>query len=1442
MDDNKKVFISDILRANNKLNNNLYDLIHIVPAKPLPADISKTPSCDFIPKCDKYYVPKKKIKQKVKTVRNIRVQFETDIYSDLNAELDKQRNVLLRKIRIGSAREEATKKIAKTILSNDFPVSKDIWHMVINLNPEGHTHSSQYILWNGKNIQLNGSKGGRNRFIYKYDLGESQDAKKSATKRNVISHRKQLLHNSLFVKFRPGPLSKKKLLDSSYQKFQYGNISLVSLPKPALDIQPYYGGQLGPEMTTFLNKTFMRNSNGEITEKWADFSVSVLGSNKNGCPIQTHQNNITFDLQYQCCQNRILMRNSIFHKRVNAVDLVLNEESDVSKEVKHVMSKILDYVEFNLEYDNFVKTDTNMITDNSSNIGDKMGLDNSLKDKCKKKYGELDRLDVTIIKIPGVDSDSQKTCNKLYCTLGCICESLEFPFNLKTHCGRLECMFKCVCSFSKTCDNLQYLHELIDLDSKICNSKLAKEEQKFRQTVVLSGQGNIVFNSQKRDWKTSKKYADFYSKMCLKVERKIMKELRIITPKLDCKNIEPWCMVHNLYKCFCKGKFTEKAIPEIMEFQTMDADNKEAQPINLIPDKTSISSSDSSDVKSRLRVRSKPPEEVEVMKEKVPEISYNTEKCARVKSYKGRKFLDGYYSETNRKILEMEKNDRSLLKKLLTTIYTTEDKECSQNLHTLEVGQPPSSLKELLNNVVQNQIETTSTEIIADSFQMSQNAMQRLPNKTKLVAWLEASYKQYKERADKGIVTTCLDPPKIGKVALYPWEFILSRYRERKNLFLITKQKPYRILMAVNTKNTFFESCININDIALTELERYPITVKNLLTNATDLKDNFCILCGLSQCWELIGSVTKVSEPKRNEKALTTFNCDSDSEEELNNSDKESLSSSFAEENSQENCITGNAKSLQEQQNETQNINDSDLSKWFVMTVENDFNEIHFYKKGFFVKYDSVIKAINVSRVSCKTVRLSSQKCATPQTSPQFGIYAIPNENDLNVFIGPYERHEPLGIETIKTDIPRDNKSQTRGTWIMVNKVDNERIIDQPLAFIPATYGKSDMISLENEMVSEKINPKQKEHIPTTSKPEKDLLHKNKEDKKIIKLVKPIKINKTNNIFNFIKTCSKPSVSQEPKFLESGTSPNQEKIPASSISNNTVGNSDLVKKNYKPVAEIAPQVKIVKPRNESTSTFEPSMFILKPEEINKRSLLGQITAETRESEQTVESMEMDIENFLATSSVCKISNSDVLIISDDEDDQHDTIKNVWIQPTNVENLGWISAKRNIKNDVCFEFPGFKCTDFYPEEEAFRKLNLVFSRKVYVPKNFQMQWEVVENQKDLKFKKQLQSQDLRPELVMTKRGLRHKEELMQILKYKKLSETEPKAVEFIKRRKLMMELEDATSAMLEDNTKKLLNKTISNKGVLIKTISDANKHMREEMSAKLNSLLSDSDST
>ncbi|XP_038213084.1 uncharacterized protein LOC119833230 [Zerene cesonia] len=1002
-------------------------------------------------------------------------------------------------------------------------------------------------------------------------------------------------------------------------------------------------------------------------------------------------------------------------------------------------------------------------------------------------------------------------------------------------------MFKCQCSFSKTCDDLQSLHELIDLDSKMFNSKLAKEEQKFRQTVVLSGQGSVVLNSQKRDWKTSKKYADFYSKMCLK-ERKITKELRVVTRKLDCKNIEPWCMVHNLYKCFCKGKFTEKALPEVMEVQSLDADNNEAEQSDLISDKISTISCESSDLKSRLRARSKQSEEIITVK--VPPTSDSTEKCARVKSYKGRKFSNCYYLETNRKILEMEKNDRSLLKKLLTTIYTCDEKECSQKeLHTLEVGQPPSSLRELLNNVVQNKIESSSTENIGDSLNMSQNAMQRLPNKTKLVAWLEASYKQYKERTDQGIVTMSLDPPKIGKVALYPWEFILSRYRERKNLFLITKQKPYRILMAVNTKNTFFESCININDIALTELEKYPVTVKNLLTNATDLKDNFCILCGLSHCWELIGSVTKVNEPKINETELTTFNCDSDSLD----SDRESFSSSFVEEISQESCITENVKSLQEK--EIQNItNDSDLSKWFVMTVENDFNEIHFYQKGFYVKYDSVIKAINVSRLSGKTVRLSSsQKCANSLTCPQFGIYATPNENDLNVFIGPYERHEPLGIETIKTDITRDNSRQTRGTWIMVNTVDNVRIIDQPLAFLPSTYEKCDMISLESEMVSEEKSAEQKEQITTsTSETIKSLL-KNKEDQKIIKTVKPIKIKKPNDLFNLIKIHTQPSVSQEPKSsIETYTSQNQEKIAASSNSNNTLGNCELVKKNtksYKPVAEIAPQVKIVTPRNESTtsSTFEPSMFILKPEEINKRSLLGQITAEACEFEQTKESMEMDIENFLANSSVCKISNSDVLIISDDEDVEQDTIKDVWIQSTNVENLGWIPAKRNNNNDVCFEFPGFKCTDFYPEDEAFRKLNLVFSRKVYVPKNFQMQWEVVENQMDLKFKKQLKSQDLRPELVMTKRGLRHKHELMEILKSKKrLSETAPKAVEFVKRRKLIMELEDATSAMLEDNTKELLNKTISNKGVLIKALSGANKDMREEMSAKLNALLSDSD--
>ncbi|XP_013175258.1 PREDICTED: uncharacterized protein LOC106123463 [Papilio xuthus] len=1581
-DDNKNVFVSGVKRNSLILENNLYEIIQRDVAKPILSkirdDVEDNNTFNFIPSGGKFYIPKKKSKLKVLTIRDVRVMYEEDILQTLPNELEKQQKLLLRKIKHGFAKDENTKSIAINLLKSNNPISRLSWQMLTNLNPEDKIHSSQYILWDGKCIRVNGSKGGRNKFICNYDVyrGMNKDICKrtTSTRSKLLNKKRCLLRASLDVRFKPGPLSKKKRLDYSYQKHNVGEVKLVNLPKPILHIQPMYGTPIEPTVKTFLQT--LREDDGTISAKWAEFAVSMLGKVTNQAVHTENENFVTFNLNYKYNQNQILMRQDrdSFQDKLKdnliSQDLsscTIYDESTLTSEVRTVVDKIVDAVEISLNKDlTYPAFDEprDILTTNKSEIPSQG------KEKVKRRYGELDRLDVTVIRL----SESHKknvteSCQQTFCNLGCICDSLECNYNLKDHCGNVDCMFNCKCDFSnyKFTDSLDgdcsHLYPgLYYLDQKI-NGKLAKEEQKFHQTVILKDDKSILLKSNRRNWKATKKYADFYNSMPLRSKIKNKKILSVVVTKLNCRNIEPWCMVHNLYKCFCKGKFTESLThdPSKNEQKLLINEVAKDKEVLPVPDVTEKESTDlnTTEISYANTVR---------------DNAYLTPNpCSRVLPYKGRNHGIKYYKTTNKKIMEMEKNDIRLQAKMInilnqsyvsentedvsenttevsenTTEVSENTTEVSENTtevseNTTEVSENTTEVSENTTEVIENttednenktevsenptEVSENTTKVIENTTEDNENIKEvaenteevrqkpvevtenlvegneksseintkaekvneiteedgvndrvdvanvpfkldellftilqeqqklmdsmntenkevdlsddvtirrtkRLPNKTKLVQWLETSYKKYKEKLDKGFWKTSLSPPKSGKVALYPWNFILSRYRERKNLFLISKQKPFRIFMAVDTRNPFFSKCINVNLIPRSHLDNYPVMIRNLLKDVKDQNETFCILCGLSLCWELVGSVTKVNENKNDELAPNVL-------EKLVNHSQVLVEATKNETNLDNTTTTLANKEI------------AQISKWFVMTIEDDFIEIQFFKKGFFIKYDSIVRAIVVSRQFGKTVRLSSQKCNEGSNDPQFGLYAIPNMQDNCVFIGPYEKDEPLGIEALRKSVIVPSKNKTRGMWITVNKVDNAEVINNPLSFMPSFNNDRDqVITFGNDGNSDSNH----DITPSTSKDDEQFASENSEKSliKTPKLVKPVKINKADCFKLPFKILTKPlpgCIKKGSKIILQSKSPSGTSLEDAMISlqketekkSNITNNSDF----NEALANIEPQIKISNiaslcdiksPVGKLTNSKRPEkgMFVLKPEEINERLAFNYFrllqpdkvnessivlpTEEPRtvreDSLDTVANSSMDenslesatiwsvvedsfgcpassssvVDSFDTTpicladenslespanysvgknsfdsSSKCSPPATDVYVISDDEDSNNlshtSSWEEIWISCTNIKNLGWIPGRRSKENKLSFKFPGFACTDFYEEEVAFKKINQVFTRKVYVLKTIKMEWRVVNNVADINVEDELTSDYLNADYVLTKYGLVHKNSLV-----------------------------------------------------------------------------------
>lgn len=746
-------------------------------------------------------------------------------------------------------------------------------------------------------------------------------------------------------------------------------------------------------------------------------------------------------------------------------------------------------------------------------------------------------------------------------------------------------------------------------------------------------------------------------------------------------------------------------------------------------------------------------------------LSDHNATCSRVIGYRGRKYSNGHYQAINYKIKNMEKNDKMLHKKMIA-ILNNEVLKDDTPLEEQKLEQDPvkqtTSVKDLETDLHKENIHTevlqkdnlpteesskhqNLNKFVYDINEVTGEGEDKTKNKLrftekKFIGWLEANYKMYKKRIDEGLITTTLEPPRVGKVTLHPWEFILSRYKERKNLFLISKEKPYRIFMGVHTRNPFFESCMNINEIRFADLHKYPQTVKNLLTNATHIKDLFCILRGLSYCWELVGAVVKVSKSNDNTDAINDVVSDTNSSSPCHFSDtpkKQQLSIKEYEDGIVKSLIT------KDDDSGSDCPTGAESSKWFIMTIENDFSEIRFYKKGFFVKYESIVKAINVARLSKKTVRLSSHKCADKSSSPQFGIYAIPNSRECCVFIGPYEINDSLGIETIKSisEVGITTRAKrTRGFWMNTKAVDNLKVIENPLSFMSSSDLKEkESVPLESHC-SDDENLNEKDPLEVLYLKELDETQQKTVSKlDFKKVIKPIKICKTNGFYHLatgsllktVKLKSPRKVIINPPFNINTPSvanvlfhtPGQKNT--CDIENNSIQMSkelDIEESTQIKISAVYSQRDV---ENVTNNKNEKGMFILKPEEINRRLFENQLNNETASSPDiatdTLDEIsspnsteyqifqDQNLETF-ATLTPCTI-NEDICIISDDEVDSSnepegtDRSKEVFIMCTNVPDIGVLCGTQMYKSHLLsFQVPGAEYSEFYTEDSAFNNLN------------------------------------------------------------------------------------------------------------------------------------------
>ncbi|XP_040563596.1 uncharacterized protein [Lepeophtheirus salmonis] len=203
----------------------------------------------------------------------------------------------------------------------------------------------------------------------------------------------------------------------------------------------------------------------------------------------------------------------------------------------------------------------------------------------KKVKRALKTLGVNLVEFD-VTNGIRKDCDKDFCRLGCICETLSGSPVVPNHCCKIECMFRCHCS-EETLKKLSSSRKVA-----ISPSAYTNFQDKSPPNVVTTGGRDLIMiaGRQKRERKMPTRYQDtdaltlesasqdFMSKsedvfnldtilvpgkenpnivkmISNGIRDGVSRKCTVLVPKINLSNLDisvkPWCMYHCRHSCPC---------------------------------------------------------------------------------------------------------------------------------------------------------------------------------------------------------------------------------------------------------------------------------------------------------------------------------------------------------------------------------------------------------------------------------------------------------------------------------------------------------------------------------------------------------------------------------------------------------------------------------------------------------------------------------------------------------------------------------------------------------------------------------------------------------------------------------------------------------------------------------------------------------------------------
>ncbi|XP_067628833.1 serine-rich adhesin for platelets [Eurosta solidaginis] len=324
---------------------------------------------------------------------------------------------------------------------------------------------------------------------------------------------------------------------------------------------------------------------------------------------------------------------------INSVAISCSENSFIKVDPDGLQNES-DYAETKNE--KVLKDEKSKITGDDA----KLGSQATANKKQNRLLLELRRLNATIIDAAVKAEKGTKPCTKEFCALGCVCQSLAADYPLRQHCGKSKCVIECTCKGTNQSrimrletDGRSITTEDAFMLRRQATARLARMEKEFTSTIVLTENETLLINESQYDkkrrcTKAPKRYEDRgdtdddfagrstasispqktqntavvaietatptdtalnsgFSETTTELREpiyvmdKVLEKLKHSTVPLvrfeGVQNMAVWCMVHELYKCYCGGRAIEGK-PLIIEKDNNTTSSDQSN--NLVSTKT----------------------------------------------------------------------------------------------------------------------------------------------------------------------------------------------------------------------------------------------------------------------------------------------------------------------------------------------------------------------------------------------------------------------------------------------------------------------------------------------------------------------------------------------------------------------------------------------------------------------------------------------------------------------------------------------------------------------------------------------------------------------------------------------------------------------------------------------------------------------------------------